>query len=159
MRVCVLASGSRGNTTFISEGDTKLVIDVGISVKALTARLAEIGESIDQLSGCLISHSHVDHTAGLARVTKHALKRGHVLPAYLTEMTAAKIDWDGLESPPIRFFKPGASFVIGSIQVFPATTPHDDPDPVAFTLQSNHAKVGIAVENCVAMGRLNRHPL
>ena len=43
MEYHVLASGSKGNSTFIVEKTTGILIDCGISKKQLTYRLKEIG--------------------------------------------------------------------------------------------------------------------
>jgi phosphoribosyl 1,2-cyclic phosphodiesterase len=146
MRICVLASGSAGNACLISTDTTRILVDCGISVKQLAARLAEIGEKPERISGIAISHAHGDHVNGLARLVRHGIKRGRAIPTYLSEYTAPVIDWDGLEAPPVKLFKAGSSFVIGDIEVSSFSTPHDCVDPVAFTLRSNGSKVGIATD-------------
>ena len=42
MKVCVLASGSEGNSTFISTENHKILIDIGKNVKYITEKLKEI---------------------------------------------------------------------------------------------------------------------
>lgn len=65
MKVCVLASGSKGNSTFIKSGDTSILIDCGLSAKKVAESLNELGEEASALSGILITHEHTDHIAGL----------------------------------------------------------------------------------------------
>lgn len=65
MRVCVLASGSKGNSTYIETKTHKMLIDVGITCKDLETRLNEIGVNIDDIDTLLITHSHSDHIKGL----------------------------------------------------------------------------------------------
>ena len=39
MRVCLLASGSKGNSLFIEAGDSRILVDAGLSARELTRRL------------------------------------------------------------------------------------------------------------------------
>ncbi len=146
MRLCALASGSSGNATFLSTPSTRILIDAGLSVKSLTARMAEIGERPESLDAILISHEHSDHISGLARLVRHLLKRARPTEVYLTERTAAMIDWDGVEMPPVRLFKPGASFAIRDIGVSSFTIPHDAVDPLGFCFTAAGIKIGIATD-------------
>ena len=65
MRVVVLSSGSKGNTTFIESGNTKILIDLGNSCKYVTDKLKEIGVSPNEIDAILITHTHIDHVKGL----------------------------------------------------------------------------------------------
>ncbi|MEM2900685.1 MAG: MBL fold metallo-hydrolase, partial [Thermoplasmata archaeon] len=61
MRVCVLASGSSGNCTYIGHEDTNILIDAGISRKKICNRLGEIGIEASKLNAILVTHLHSDH--------------------------------------------------------------------------------------------------
>ena len=50
MKLIVLASGSKGNATYLEIGQEKILIDCGITYKQLTTRLAERGMSIDEIA-------------------------------------------------------------------------------------------------------------
>ena len=65
MRIVVLSSGSKGNTTFIESGNTKILIDLGNSCKYVTDKLKEIGVSPNEIDAILITHTHIDHVKGL----------------------------------------------------------------------------------------------
>jgi phosphoribosyl 1,2-cyclic phosphodiesterase len=62
---CPLASGSKGNSIYISDGKTKILIDAGISLKSLTERLHKIGVSVDEIDAILVTHEHIDHIRGV----------------------------------------------------------------------------------------------
>jgi len=66
MEVIVLASGSKGNATFIKTQETKILIDAGISLRMLKKRLSEHQETIDDLDAVFLTHEHSDHTKGLS---------------------------------------------------------------------------------------------
>lgn len=70
MKIKVLASGSKGNSTLLICGDKKILIDMGINY--LTLKQCLVAEHIDpkEIDGVLITHSHNDHIKGLATLVK-----------------------------------------------------------------------------------------
>jgi phosphoribosyl 1,2-cyclic phosphodiesterase len=61
MDICVLASGSSGNATYIASGKTRILIDCGLVAKEVVKRLAELDVDPAKLDGILITHAHNDH--------------------------------------------------------------------------------------------------
>jgi phosphoribosyl 1,2-cyclic phosphodiesterase len=82
VRFTVLASGSKGNSTLVSGGRTRLLVDAGLSCRELFRRMKSVGEDPSTLDAIVITHEHQDHINGLA-VT--ARKLG--IPVYFTEPT------------------------------------------------------------------------
>jgi phosphoribosyl 1,2-cyclic phosphodiesterase len=82
MRMTVLASGSKGNSTVISSSRTRVLVDAGLSCRELLRRMAIAGEDPAQLDAILITHEHQDHIAGLA-----VLARRLKIPVFFTEST------------------------------------------------------------------------
>lgn len=75
MKVKILASGSKGNCTLVICGDTKILIDAGISERQITNILKENEIDVDSIDGILLSHTHSDHIKGLLQLVKrHKLK-------------------------------------------------------------------------------------
>ena len=70
MKLCVLASGSSGNCTFISTGTTRILIDAGLSAKKTAERLTDIGERVEDVDAICVTHEHGDHIAGLRVLQK-----------------------------------------------------------------------------------------
>ena len=65
MKIVVLGSGSKGNSTFIDLGTHKILIDVGFPYKQLKEKLKEINVDPKEIDTLLITHDHTDHTYGL----------------------------------------------------------------------------------------------
>jgi phosphoribosyl 1,2-cyclic phosphodiesterase len=82
MRMTVLASGSKGNSTVISSSRTRVLVDAGLSCRELLKRMAIAGENPAALDAILITHEHQDHVAGLG-----VLARRLGVPVYFTEPT------------------------------------------------------------------------
>ena len=140
LRICVLASGSRGNSTWIATGRTRLLVDAGLSRRETCARLASVGERLETCDAILISHEHADHMSGLRRLAL-SLRR----PVYLNEGTRAAIDWDP-KITAFETFEAGKRFAVGDIEVTPFSIPHDAADPVAFTFAAEGLKVGVVTD-------------
>ncbi len=65
MKVCILASGSKGNSTYVETKNHKVLIDLGTSSLATEKKLKDIGVDPNDIDGILITHSHVDHVSGI----------------------------------------------------------------------------------------------
>ena len=89
VRMTVLASGSRGNSTVVSSTRTRILIDAGISCREVFKRMQFAGEDPRTLDAILITHEHQDHVQGLSVAAR---KLG--IPVYFTEAThRAWIRW------------------------------------------------------------------
>jgi phosphoribosyl 1,2-cyclic phosphodiesterase len=89
VRMTVLASGSKGNSTIVASSTTRILVDAGLSCRELVKRMRLAGEDPATLDAILITHEHQDHVQGLG-VT--ARKLG--IPVYMTEAThRAWVHW------------------------------------------------------------------
>jgi phosphoribosyl 1,2-cyclic phosphodiesterase len=142
VKVCILASSSSGNCTFIATERTRLLVDAGLSRKEIQARLAAIGEDVEKLDAVLITHEHSDHVCGVVSVTRNKKRN---TPVFITRLTAGSIPWNDY-TPSLDCFQAGTRFVVGDIDVQSFTTPHDAIDPVGFTFEAEGVKVGVVTD-------------
>ena len=70
MRMTVLASGSKGNSTIVASSSTRILVDAGLSCRETFKRMKAAGEDPEQLDAVVISHEHSDHINGLAVLAK-----------------------------------------------------------------------------------------
>ena len=132
MRVCSLASGSSGNCLFVEDGDTRLLVDLGISCRRISTLLKNIGVESDSISGILFTHDHSDHCYGLD--TFH--KKHPDVPLYANGGTADAIAAMTGVDDGWRVFETAEPFQIGDVEVSPFSVPHDAADPVGYMLNS-----------------------
>jgi phosphoribosyl 1,2-cyclic phosphodiesterase len=124
MKLCLLASGSKGNCLFLETDSCRLLIDAGLSGREALARLASIGVAPESLDGVLITHEHTDHIRGVG-----ALARRLKIPVLIASRTheaarhvIGKVD--------LLEFDPGSAFTFKGLAVDPFPITHDASDPV-----------------------------
>jgi len=140
VRICVLGSGSRGNSTWVRTEKTRLLVDAGFGRKATAARLSAVGERVDGCDAILVSHEHQDHISGLRSLALR-LK----VPIYISAATRDAIRWDPRITA-FEAFTAGETFTIGDVEIHPFSVPHDAADPVAFTFEAEGIRVGVVTD-------------
>lgn len=150
LRVCVLASGSSGNCTYVGSDTTGLLLDAGISAREIARRLEAIGVAPAHLQGICISHEHADHTSGLPTFC-----RRHALPVYVNSATMEVLSTNGdMRGIQWRIFSTGSAFSVGDLVIEPFSVPHDAMDPVGFVVSHNGTQVGVATDVGMVTGLL-----
>jgi len=132
MIICTLASSSSGNCTIISQGNTHLLIDAGISLRRIKEGLRCVGLSVNDLAGILVTHEHSDHIKGMEMLIKY-----HKKPIYSSQGAGRGIlaAVPGA-APYINCFEIGSVFELGDITVRSFMTPHDTVDSAGFRLKA-----------------------
>lgn len=87
MKITILASGSKGNSTLIELENTNILIDVGLPLSNLEKRLNKKMPQIDIL---IITHTHTDHIKGLNSLLKKQNPEIYTIKNDLEEKTTSK---------------------------------------------------------------------
>ncbi|MDH3543803.1 MAG: MBL fold metallo-hydrolase [Desulfuromonadales bacterium] len=140
MKICLLASGSKGNSILVESGKTRLLIDAGLSARELRKRLDSVDVEAESLDALLITHEHGDHVRGLG-----PLVRQLDLPVYLQTDLARKLPDVG-KPECVQEFVDGEEFTIKDLTIRPFAITHDCLAPVGFTLDGELGKVGVATD-------------
>ena len=132
-----LFSGSTGNCTLVTGGDTKILIDAGVSSLKLCCALDSLGVDIQDISAIFITHEHDDHIKALP-----VLMKNHDLPVYMTESSY-------LASPlkfSVNYIDPGEKITVGDIEITPFPVSHDTAFCVGYTVRSGGHTAGIMTD-------------
>lgn len=149
--VCPLASGSKGNSLFVSCNNSSILIDAGLSGIEIERRLRHIKIDPERISAIIVTHEHSDHVKGAG-----ILSRRFGIPVYITQKTyQACRNLGKIEA--LCFFTCGTSFEIDSILIRPFSTSHDATDPAGLTLEYNGNKIGIATDLGIATRLVKEH--
>jgi phosphoribosyl 1,2-cyclic phosphodiesterase len=131
LKVCVLASSSKGNATFVRLGNDRFLIDAGISARRINKTLRDIGEKTSKLNGVILTHEHHDHITGIK-----TLSRMYGLKFFSTFDTYQRIQ-KKVGNFDAEFIEVGEDFQLGEeALITPYEIQHDSADPVAFLIKS-----------------------
>lgn len=145
MRFEALASSSAGNAYVVSDQDTRILLECGISHQKLQ-KLS--GFSLSEFQACLVSHEHKDHAKAVADLI------GRGMAVYMSQGTAEAL-WGNQpaeegeriatapEGPRNDSFADAVNMVghmeqfnVGSLDIVPFTTFHDAREPLGFLIKS-----------------------
>ena len=153
LRFRSLASGSSGNATLIEASDglhrTRVLVDCGLGLRQLIARLAVEGIGPADLDGIFITHEHGDHI-GCAPM----LVARYGVPLWTSAGTAQYAAFAGLESA-LNLVRDGQVFAIGGLQLHPFTVPHDAREPLQLRCTDGDRVLGLMTD----IGHVTGHAL
>lgn len=122
MRFESLASSSSGNAYVVTDRDTRILLECGVSHTKLQ-KLS--GFSLSEFQACLVSHEHKDHAKSVAEL----ISRG--MEVYMSQGTAEALETDG-----VTLIESMEQFNVGSLDIVPFTTFHDAAEPLGFLVKS-----------------------
>lgn len=139
IKICSLGSGSKGNSVLIDNGKTRLLIDAGMTAKALQTKLSEIDLNLAEIDGILITHEHNDHIKGLQVVSKR-------VPVYAHDYTMDAITkkCDILLKNQMTFCND--TFSIGTLDITTFQVSHDATYPLGFSISDSNSKITYATD-------------
>ena len=154
LRLKNLGSGSAGNATLVeaTEGihTTRLLIDCGLRLRDLDARLIQAGTSAQEIDAIFITHEHVDHIG----CAQSLLKRKQV-PIWMSQGC-----WMAIHTPQWNSFSPwfhrardGETINIKDLQLTPFTVPHDAREPLQLQCNNGDRRLGLVTD----LGHVTQH--
>ena len=122
MRFEALASSSAGNAYVVSDNETRVLLECGVSHNKLQ-KLS--GFKLSEFQACLVTHEHKDH----AKSVQELIERG--MEVYMSQGTAEALETEGAE-----LIEHMEQFRVGSLDIVPFTTFHDAREPLGFLIKS-----------------------
>lgn len=133
MKVSVLASGSKGNVSYIETEQTKLLVDLGMTSLYVETKLKKIGVKPSDIDAVVLTHTHSDHINGL----KVFCKKYHP-KVYLTDKMLKDVkqffDVDNYEMI-------NGDFQINDLEVEIIKTSHDVSDSNGYIFTNNNKSI------------------
>lgn len=134
MKVCVLSSGSKGNSTLVITDKVKILIDLGTTTSYVEAALHNLNVDVKEISHILITHSHVDHIKGL----KVFIKRYN--PVILVTEDMKNVLEKELGNFRYEYYEDKKA-IIGDLTVNVIKTSHDAEESIGFVLINNNSSM------------------
>ena len=144
----VLASGSKGNAAVVEGPGGLVLVDCGISRKALLGRADELGLDLSRVAGVVLTHEHSDHVGGLSVFCNH-----YDGPMYATAGTAGARRY--LATMPFEVVGSSDEFELAGMRVRTFPTSHDVADPVGLRFEADDDALGF----CTDTGELGEEAL
>ncbi len=146
MKVCVLASGSRGNAIWVESSEGAVLFDAGPSCRYITRALETLESDPSRLQALVVSHEHTDHVRGA-----DVLCRRLEVPVFANAGTRRALS-SANGRVRIRGFETGKAFSVGDFQIASFSVPHDAAEPVGFIVEHGKTRLGI----CTDLGATTR---
>lgn len=141
MKICNLASGSRGNCTLIVTPDTSIMIDDGLTMSQLDQRLSAMSQlDLKKLAGIIITHEHSDHTKGLVK-----LSNTYKIPVYMHRASVENF----YEREELRYLVEqdmDKAFELGGLHIEPFRLPHDSAYNLGYRITDGKSRLAIATD-------------
>jgi len=138
MEVAFLGSSSGGNSTLMCSGDSRILIDAGLSAREIERRLESLGHSPKDVDAILLSHEHTDHCRGAG-----ILSRKYDIPVMANPPTFAMSPIGN-----VKFveFMTQEEFSVGDFKVRSYPVPHNAAEPVCFAISTDRHEIGFATD-------------
>lgn len=141
--ICPIASGSKGNSYLITNGKTNILLDCGISLKALKEGLLAFGRTPEELCAIVVTHEHSDHIKGIGTAA-----RRHNIPIFATLETWRAMYHSITPIPDeiIKVIEKQKTFSIKDIKLCAFSISHDAADPVGYSFFFGGKKISAATD-------------
>ena len=140
MKICSLASGSKGNCLYLETGDTRVLIDAGLSLRETLVRMEAVGIDAGTIHAVLVTHEHIDHIRSAG-----SFARKFNIPVITSHLVHRKSEKYFKKTQVIEF-ESGCSIVFRDTAIDPFPITHDSCDPVGFLLESKEGRCGSATD-------------
>jgi phosphoribosyl 1,2-cyclic phosphodiesterase len=139
LQITSLASGSSGNAFLVQTASGALLVEAGLTARALERHLRQRGVDPATLAGIVVSHEHFDHAQGAG-----TLARRYGLPIVCSAGTARAMgsEWAGLDIR--KLDEEGMALREFDLWGFPL--PHDAAEPLGILLSADGATAGWALD-------------
>ncbi len=145
IRFASLASGSKGNCLLVEVGESRLLLDCGLTPRETARRLARLGLAPSDITGIIVTHEHDDHLSGV-----FSFAARHGVPVWITHGTLRAAAESGKDdrtgAVQVNTIDARTEFAVGDIRVQPYTVPHDAREPVQYVLSDGAFRLGVLTD-------------
>jgi phosphoribosyl 1,2-cyclic phosphodiesterase len=134
VKICSLASGSKGNCLYLETGNTRVLIDVGLSLRETLLRMEGVGIDAAGIHAVLVTHEHIDHIRSAG-----SFARKHSVPVFASHHVISKAD-TYFKKAAVCAFEAGTVFTFRDVVIDPVPITHDSCDPVGFVIESREGR-------------------
>ena len=127
MKFIILASGSKGNCTYIETKTKKILIDIGTTSLHIEKKLREYAIDPHMIDAIFITHAHTDHVSGLRVFSKK-----YSPSIYMTEKMEKEIN---LSIENVHYIT--SPVILDELKITPIKISHDVSDANGYILEDD----------------------
>lgn len=137
LRFISFGSSSSGNCYYIATGQTGILVDAGVGVRALKHGLKEKGLRLADIDAVFITHDHADHIKAVGN-----LAHDYKLPVYATAEVHRGINRNycvttKLTAEDVRIVSKSQTTQLGDMRITAFGVPHDSSDCVGYRIATD----------------------
>ncbi len=136
-----IISGSSGNCSLVTDGETNILVDCGVSGKRILNALRSLDIAPEEVSAIVVTHEHIDHTRGVG-----VLARKLKVPVYATAGTHGAMEVGRLPDEQCHIVAADTRYSLGDIAFTPFEIPHDASEPCGYTFTDGETQVAVATD-------------
>lgn len=144
MKFKIIASGSKGNMTYVETNETKILIDAGIAYNRASLALIEDNIDLSEIDLILCTHEHTDHVGGLISI----LRKSNA-SLYITEKSYASLRDNikcNLDLSNVKFIEANSKYTFKDLNILTLQMSHDSADCLGYILNSNNKTLVYATD-------------
>ena len=140
VRLCVLSSGSGGNSLWVDAGAARILIDAGLPLRETARRCRSAGLDLRDLTDVFLTHEHADHAHAAGILGRKLGVRVH----------ATRGTMRALRDPPPEELRHavrgGVAVRLAGLTVTPIALPHDAWEPVAYVVDDGGTRAALLTD-------------
>ena len=133
MEISVLATGSKGNCTYIKTNIHKILIDLGTTSLYVEKQLKDLNVDPQEIDSIFITHTHIDHISGLKVFVKK-----YQPTIFLTAKMYQELSKTMMLN---NYFLLEENFELDDLLVHVIKTSHDVDDSNGYIFESNNKSI------------------
>ncbi len=145
MRFTSIASGSSGNVSYIGTENTHILVDAGVTMKAINMGLSELELSLSDISAIFLTHEHIDHIRAVGTIS-----RKYGIPLYGTIETLRELlltrSLGAVDTALLHPLLPDREVNVGGLSILPFSIAHDAANPVGYRVNDGKHTVAVATD-------------
>lgn len=138
-KICPLFSSSKGNSIYVGDDNSGILVDAGKSAKQIELALSENNINVKNIKGIFVTHEHSDHVQGVKIFASR-----YNIKVFSSKGTFKALEEKGILNGkfPVEIVSDNGTEISG-MYVKPFKTPHDCVDSVGYIINTTDNKKAV----------------
>lgn len=143
LKFASIGSSSSGNSYLISDGKTRIILDVGLAAKKIKEGLALCKIKPEDIQGVFVTHEHNDHVKSIRTIAK-SCENAKVYTSRGTAYACEKFEY--VREQQLEYISAQDEIMVGSIKVKAFSLSHDAAEPLGYSFFTDDDQLTVATD-------------